>query len=97
MGKKRRKSDKSSDASEPSVKQTHLTSTCVVHTPTVGEDEHFTSFSSVKCEPSEKLLYLLEIRDRRQAEPIEPPNRMTEICNLLPETLDGINSDIISP
>ena len=64
---------------------------CVMHNPNVPSDSQFTSFSSVRCEPTEKLLHLHEIRDRRLAEPIESPFRMKDVCDMLPASLDDLD------
>ena len=89
MGKRKRNTDQSSDASEPSEKCPSRT--CVLHMHKVPDDNPFTSFSSVKCVPSEKLSYLLEIRDRRRAEPTDSSHHMKDVCDLLPESLDGLD------
>ena len=65
----------------------------MLHNTKVPETDTFICFSSVKCDPAEKLSKLLQTRERRLAESINSPHRMKNVCDLLPETLDGLDLD----
>ena len=68
---------------------------CVLHnsTSTYDNDDHFTPFSNVKTNADDKLSFLLDIRNRRLAEPSDSNNRMKAACDSLPNNLDGIDLD----
>ena len=65
----------------------------MLHNPKVPDDSPFTCFSACKCSPSEKLKYLLDIRDKRLSQPYNSPCRMGDICNQLPKTLNGLDME----
>ncbi len=70
--------------------RTCITYTCVLHNHNVPNDNPFTCFSAVKGGPSEKLSYLHKIRDWRLAEPFDSTHRMKDVCDLLPDSLEGL-------
>ncbi len=59
------------------------------------QHDDFTSLSNVKGSATEKLSYLHDIRHGRLMEPRYSPNRMEDICNLIPDTLAGVNLEVI--
>ncbi len=46
--------------------------TCLLHTPNASDDR-FTIFTSIKGASKDRLTYLLDICDRRLAEPVDSP------------------------
>ena len=58
---------------------------CVIH---LGGIKHgsFTRFSDLK-NPNDRLALLKSIRDRRLAEPLNSPYRMTDICQGIPDEI----------
>jgi len=56
---------------------------------------NFISFRDIKVEPAEKLSFLHQIRDKRLAQPPDSPHRMENVCNLIPETLEGVDLESI--
>lgn len=68
--------------------------TCILHVPSI-EHLDFTPFSQVQGSAAEKLAQLHGIRDRRLAEPLDSPYRMKDICNHIPESLDGADLETI--
>ena len=79
------------DSSGKSAKGICPSFTCVLHNTKVPETDNLICFSSVKCDPSKKLSKLLQIRERREAESVNSPQRMKNVCDMLPETLDGLD------
>ena len=69
--------------------------TCILHISTLSEYGHFTKLSACKGGPSEKLSYLNSIRDLRLGEATSSPYRMTDICEQIPSTLEGLDLDKI--
>ena len=49
----------------------------------------FRSFIGIKVEPAEKFAFLHQIRVKRLAQPLDLSHCMKDVCNLIPETLDG--------
>ena len=49
----------------------------------------FTPFSQVQGSAAEKLTQLHSIHDRSLDEPLASPYHMKDICNHIPESLDG--------
>lgn len=65
--------------------------TCILHVLTLSEYGHFTTLSTCKGGQSEKLSYLHSIRDMRLKEASSSPYRMTDICDQIPSTLEGLD------
>ena len=51
---------------------------------------NFTSFSSIKADPIEKLAFLHDIRDKRLAERSGSSYHMENICSQIPDSLEGV-------
>ena len=78
-----------SDRSEGSAKRIKSeVSRCILHVKGIQHGD-FTLLSSVKGSPDEKLAQLHEIRERRLLEPQDSPNRMEDVCNEIPESVDS--------
>ena len=91
MMTKKRKKNSTPDSSEKSAKRMSPSYICVIHNTKVPDTDTFICFSSVKCDPSKKLSKLLQIRETRLAESINSPQRMKDVCDMLPKTLDGLD------
>ena len=81
------------DSSEKSVKQMSSSFICVLQNTKVPETDTFLCFSSMKCDQAEKLSKMLQICESRVAESINSPHHMKNVCDMLPENLDGLDSD----
>jgi hypothetical protein len=68
---------------------------CIVHAIDIRDYGPVTSFRSVRGIPDEKLAYLHEIREKRMAEPLDSPRRMEAVSTQIPETLDGVDLEMI--
>ena len=68
--------------------------TCILHVVGI-EHGKFTSFRNVKGDPTEKLKNLHRIREQRLSEAHDSVHRMAEVCSLIPDTLEGLDLDII--
>jgi len=68
--------------------------TCILHVPGI-EHLDFTPFSKVQGSATEKLAQLHSIRVRRLAEPLDSPYRMKDVCNHIPERLDGVDLETV--
>ena len=55
----------------------------------------FTSFTDIKTKPAEKLAFLLQIRDKRLAQPLNSSQRMEDVCKLIPDTLEDADLEAI--
>ena len=58
---------------------------CVIHLDGIKHDS-FTRFSDL-MNPNDRLALLKSIRDRRLAEPLNSPYRMTDICQGIPDEI----------
>ena len=67
---------------------------CVIHCLGIPSNSKFTSFSNVKSDPSEKLSYLQSIQNRRLSEPHDSQHRMKDMCDIIPESLEGLDLEI---
>ena len=76
-----------------SAKQKSPSFICVLHNTKVPKTDTFLCFSSVKCDPAEKLSKLLQIRESRLAESTNSPHHIKNVCDMLPENLDGLDLD----
>ena len=64
---------------------------CLTHAQlTRLQNLHVCWFNPIKGNQNKKLLYLLDVRDRQLDQPIDSPYRIKEVCDQLPETLDGV-------
>lgn len=61
---------------------------CILHVDSIHHGD-FTSFCDVKGSYNDKLAQLHNIRERRLMEPKDSPNRMEDVCNQIPEIVDG--------
>ncbi|KAG0703945.1 hypothetical protein GWK47_024777 [Chionoecetes opilio] len=84
------KSDKISARSENSK-----CPSCIVHAIDIRDYGSLTSFRNVRGNPDEKFAYLHEIREIRMAEPLNSPRRMEAVCAQIPETLEGVDLEMI--
>ncbi|KAG0717281.1 hypothetical protein GWK47_054755 [Chionoecetes opilio] len=87
---RKRKSDKLSVRSE-----NPKSPSCIVHAIDIRDYGPLTSFRNVRGNPDEKLAYLHEIRENRMAEPLNSPRRMEAVCAQIPETLEGVDLEMI--
>ena len=67
---------------------------CILHVSGIQHGD-FTPLNNVKGSATEKLSYLHDIRHRRLMEPRNSPHRMEDICNQIPDTLAGVNLEVI--
>ena len=67
---------------------------CILHVSGIQHGD-FTPLNNVKGSATEKLSYLHDIRHRRLMEPRDSPHRMEDICNQIPDTLAGVNLEVI--
>ena len=65
---------------------------CVIHSPTVPDYGNFTSFDDGKETPQKKLESLQQIRDRRLLEDVESTKRMQDVCELIPESIENLDT-----
>lgn len=68
----------------------HRPVTCILHASGI-EPKDFTPLSQVRESATDKLAQLHSIRDKRLQEPPDSANRMEDVCNRIPESLDGAN------
>ena len=68
----------------------HGPETCILHVHGF-EHEYFTPLSKIKGSATDKLSLLHSIRDRRLQTAIDSPFRMEDVCNRIPESLEGAN------
>ncbi|KAG0720919.1 hypothetical protein GWK47_047475 [Chionoecetes opilio] len=68
---------------------------CIVHAIDIRDYGPLTSFRNVRGNPDEKLAYLHEIRENRMDEPLNSPRRMEAVCAQIPETLEGVDLEMI--
>ncbi|KAG0726416.1 hypothetical protein GWK47_036657 [Chionoecetes opilio] len=87
---RKRKSDKISARSE-----NPKCPSCIVHAIDIRDYGPLTSLRNVRGNPDEKFAYLHEIRENRMAEPLNSPRRMEEVCAQIPETLEGVDLEMI--
>ena len=64
-----------------------ILSYCILNKTKGIKHGHFTSFHSID-NPFDRFSYLVDIRNRRLAEPISSSQRMSEICQMIPENLE---------
>ena len=88
MNKRKRCLDYNIKAAE---KRKPYVQVCILHNNVIKDHGSVTALSSVKGAPQEKLDHLLKKRNERLAEPLESPHRMSDICKIIPETLDDID------
>ena len=94
MGKpKKRKHDADSDWGKTSNKKAQLSQHYILHSCQVSKFGNFTKLKLSKPSPAEKLRALRNIRDRRLKENVDSPLRMQNVCDLIPETLSGLDLD----
>ncbi|KAG0713109.1 hypothetical protein GWK47_016968 [Chionoecetes opilio] len=87
---RKRKSDKISARSE-----NPKCPSCIVHATDIRDYGPLTSFRNARGNPYEKLAYLHEIHENRMAEPLNSPRRMEAVCAQIPETLEGVDLEMI--
>ena len=63
---------------------------CILHGNLEIEHGNFVSFSSLR-NPDERISYLVSIRDKRLAEPLDSSTRMSEICTNIPDEIGQEN------
>lgn len=68
--------------------------TCILHVEGIQTGD-FTSLNNVKGSATEKLAQLHDIRERRLREPKSSPCRMENVCNQIPENLEGVNLEAV--
>ena len=94
MGKpKKRKYDGDSDWDKVPSKKVPLNQRCILHSWQVSNFGNFTKLKLSKPSPAEKLRALQNIRDRRLKENEDSPLRMQHVCDLIPDTLTGLDLD----
>ena len=67
----------------------------ILHASGIPDCGPFTPFSKVRGPPERKLEQLHEIRNKRLDESAGSPYRMTAVCDLIPESLDGADLETI--
>lgn len=71
----------------PNRKRVRSSPTCILHITSITEHGSFTPLIKIKGKATEKLQQLHEIRNQRLRQPLESPNRMQAVCDLIPQTL----------
>ena len=64
---------------------------CILHSPSTSNFGNFTSFKNCKPSAEEKLKILQKIRVRRLKENIDSPACMQDVCDLIPDSLVGLD------
>ena len=85
---KRRKTDNY----DSDIKPKEPITSCILHATGIQHGQ-FTPFSRVKGSAGDKLTYLQTVCEKRLQEHTESPCRMTNICDMIPSNLDGIDLD----
>ena len=65
---------------------------CIIHSQKLSQYGNFTSFDNGKNTPRTKLETSHKIRGRRLQEDASSSKRMQDVCDLIPETVDGLDT-----
>ena len=65
---------------------------CIIHSQKLSQYYNFTSFNDGKDTPRARLKILHKIRGRRLQEDASLSNRMQDVFDLIPETVDGLGT-----
>ena len=65
---------------------------CIIHSQKLSQYGNFTSFDDGKNTPRTKLETSHKIRGRRLQEDASSSKRMQDVCDLIPETVDGLDT-----
>ena len=65
--------------------------TCILHNKKVSHDSDFTPLSKCKGDPHSTLMFLKDIKRRRLAQDLDSKTRMKEVCDLIPDSLEGLD------
>ena len=66
---------------------------CIIHSQKLSQYGNFTSFDDGKDTHRTKLETLHKIRGRRLQEDASSSNRMQDVCELIPQTVDGLDTE----
>ena len=65
---------------------------CIIHSRKLSQYGNFTSFDDEQDTPRTKYETLYKIRGRRLQEDATSSNRMQDVCDLIPEIVDGLDT-----
>ena len=66
---------------------------CIIHSQKLSQYGNFTSFDAGKDTHRTKLKTLHKIRGRQLQEDASSSNRMQDVCDLILETVDGLDTE----
>ena len=89
---KKRKKNLSNDLPSCSINEEK---NCILHNKNLSDAGKFVSFNECKKGKTETLSFLHSIRDKRLSQDTNSKYRMKDICDLIPESLEEENLDII--